>query len=43
MLSVGLALLTDFFSQSFRTPEEATGYLGAPVLASIPKGNENAK
>lgn len=35
--SLGLALVSDFFSPSFRTPSEVTAYLGVPVLASIPK------
>ena len=35
--SLGLALVSDFFSPSFRTPSEVTAYLGIPVLASIPK------
>jgi uncharacterized protein involved in exopolysaccharide biosynthesis len=36
--SLGLAMISDFFSPSFRTPSEVTAYLGAPVLASIPEG-----
>jgi uncharacterized protein involved in exopolysaccharide biosynthesis len=39
--SLGLALVSDFFSPAFRTPAEVTCYLGAPVLASIPKDNQN--
>lgn len=35
--SVGLAVASDFFDPSFRTPEEVTVTLGSPVLASIPK------
>lgn len=35
-LSVGLASVTDYLSPAFRTPEELTTYLGAPVLASLP-------
>jgi uncharacterized protein involved in exopolysaccharide biosynthesis len=35
-LSVGLAFMTDYLSPTFRTPDEITVYLGAPVLASLP-------
>ena len=35
--SLGLATVLDFFNPSFRTPDEVTAYLGAPVLASIPR------
>jgi uncharacterized protein involved in exopolysaccharide biosynthesis len=35
--SLGLAMVLDFFNPSFRTPDEVTAYLGAPVLASIPR------
>jgi uncharacterized protein involved in exopolysaccharide biosynthesis len=39
--SIGLALLSDFFSPSFRTPSEVTAYLDAPVLASLPRESQN--
>lgn len=32
--------LADFLDPSFRTPEELRSYLGAPVLAALPKGGE---
>jgi uncharacterized protein involved in exopolysaccharide biosynthesis len=35
--SLGLATVLDFFNPSFRTPDEVAAYLGAPVLASIPR------
>jgi len=35
--SLGLAMILDFFSTSFRAPAEVTAYLGVPVLAAIPK------
>lgn len=38
--SLGLAFTSDFLNPSFRTPREVTGYLGAPVLASIPKNGK---
>ncbi|HXP82787.1 MAG TPA: Wzz/FepE/Etk N-terminal domain-containing protein [Verrucomicrobiae bacterium] len=38
--SLGLALISDFFSPSFRTPSEVIAYLGGPVLASIPRENQ---
>jgi uncharacterized protein involved in exopolysaccharide biosynthesis len=37
--SLGLAMVTDFFSRSFRTPDEVMAYLGAPVLAAIPRNS----
>ncbi len=37
--SLGLAMVTDFFSTSFRTPDEVMAYLGAPVLAAIPRNS----
>jgi uncharacterized protein involved in exopolysaccharide biosynthesis len=39
--SLGLAFVSDFFSPSFRTPTEVRAYLGAPVLASIPRDDQN--
>lgn len=36
-LSLGAAFITDYVSPSFRTPDEVAGYLGIPVLASLPK------
>jgi uncharacterized protein involved in exopolysaccharide biosynthesis len=38
--SLGLAFTSDFLNPSFRTPDEVTAYLGAPVLASIPKNGK---
>ena len=35
--SLGMAFTSDFLDPSFRTPTEVSAYLGAPVLASIPK------
>jgi len=35
--SLGMAFTSDFLDPSFRTPTEVNAYLGAPVLASIPK------
>jgi uncharacterized protein involved in exopolysaccharide biosynthesis len=35
--SLALAMIADFFSPSFRTPDEVTAYLDTPVLASIPR------
>lgn len=37
--SVSLAFAADYLSSAFRTPDEITLYLGAPVLASLPPGN----
>jgi uncharacterized protein involved in exopolysaccharide biosynthesis len=39
--SLGLAFTSDFLSPSFRTPDEVTACLGAPVLASIPKNGKS--
>jgi uncharacterized protein involved in exopolysaccharide biosynthesis len=36
-LGVSVAFTLDFFDPSFRTPDELASYLGAPVLASLPK------
>jgi len=36
-LSTGLAFASDFLDPAFRTPDEVVAYLGAPVLASLPK------
>ncbi len=41
--SLGLAFVSDLFNPSFRTPGEVTAYLGAPVLAALPKGDEKAR
>ena len=38
-LSVGLAFVNDYLSPAFRTPDELQSYLGAPVLASLPRRN----
>src|SRR5512146_414706 len=35
--SVGLVFTADFLNPSFRTPDEVTAFLEAPVLASLPK------
>ncbi len=35
--SLGMAFTSDFLDPSFRTPTEVTSYLGAPVLAALPK------
>lgn len=35
--SFGAAFVKDYASPSFRTPDEVTGYLDMPVLASLPK------
>ena len=34
--STGLAFASDYLDPSFRTPDDVTTYLGAPVLASLP-------
>jgi capsular polysaccharide biosynthesis protein len=34
--STGAAFAADYLSPAFRTPEEILGYLGMPVLASLP-------
>jgi len=34
--SAGLAFAADYFDPSFRTPEEVVGFLGLPVLVSLP-------
>ncbi len=41
--SLGLALLADFFNPSFRTPSEVTAYLGAPVLAALPRDDQKPR
>ena len=38
--SVGLAFTMDFMDSSFRTPDEVAAFLGSPMLASIPKGDQ---
>ena len=38
--STGFAFAADSLSPAFRTPDEVALYLGAPVLASLPRGNE---
>jgi len=42
-LSVGAAFVADYLNPSFRTPDEVTGYLGEPVLASFPRGIEESQ
>ena len=36
--SVGLGFAVDCLDPAFRTPDEVAYYLGAPVLASLPRG-----
>ena len=38
--SLSTAFILDFMDPTFRTPDELAGYLGAPVLAALPKGGE---
>ena len=38
--SVSTAFVFDFMDPTFRTPDELAGYLGAPVLAALPRGEE---
>ncbi|HKC70413.1 MAG TPA: hypothetical protein VKB60_02265, partial [Terriglobales bacterium] len=38
--SLGLAFAADFLDPSFRTPDEVTAFLEAPVLASLPKNGK---
>jgi uncharacterized protein involved in exopolysaccharide biosynthesis len=38
--SLSTAFVLDFMDPTFRTPDELAGYLGTPVLASLPKGGE---
>ena len=38
--SLSTAFVFDFMDPTFRTPDELAGYLGAPVLAALPKGGE---
>ena len=40
ILSLATAFLLDVLDPTFRTPEELGGYLGAPVLAALPRGGE---
>jgi capsular polysaccharide biosynthesis protein len=35
--STGLAFAADYLDPAFRTPDEVIAYLGAPVLASLPR------
>jgi len=37
--STGLAFVADYLNPAFRTPDEVLAYLGAPVLASLPRKN----
>jgi uncharacterized protein involved in exopolysaccharide biosynthesis len=37
MFSTGLAFTADRLNPAFRTPDEVVAYLGAPVLASLPR------
>jgi uncharacterized protein involved in exopolysaccharide biosynthesis len=36
-VSTGLAFVADYLNPSFRTPDDVVAYLGAPVLASLPR------
>jgi uncharacterized protein involved in exopolysaccharide biosynthesis len=38
-LSITLAFAADYLNPAFRTPDEIIGYLGSPVLASLPRKN----
>jgi uncharacterized protein involved in exopolysaccharide biosynthesis len=38
--SLSTAFVVDFMDPSFHTPDELAHYLGAPVLAALPKGGE---
>ena len=38
--SLSTAFVLDFMDPTFRTPDELAGYLGTPVLAALPKGEE---
>jgi uncharacterized protein involved in exopolysaccharide biosynthesis len=38
--SLSTAFVIDFMDPTFRTPDELAGYLGAPVLAALPKGGD---
>jgi uncharacterized protein involved in exopolysaccharide biosynthesis len=38
-LSTGFVFIGDYLDPSFRTPDEVLGYLGTPVLASLPEKN----
>lgn len=38
-VSVGLALLADYFDPSLRTPDEVQSLLDVPVLAAVPRNN----
>ena len=37
-VSLSTAFVIDLMDPTFRTPDELAGYLGAPVLAALPKG-----
>jgi uncharacterized protein involved in exopolysaccharide biosynthesis len=39
-VSTGLAFAADRFDPAFRTPDEVVGYLGVPMLASLPRRGE---
>lgn len=38
-VSTSLAFVADYLNPAFRTPDEIVGYLGSPVLASLPRRN----
>lgn len=40
IFSLFISFVIDFMDPTFRTPDELGGYLGAPVLAALPRGGE---
>jgi len=38
-MSTTIAFVADYLNPAFRTPDEIVGYLGSPVLASLPRRN----
>jgi uncharacterized protein involved in exopolysaccharide biosynthesis len=40
IFSLSIAFVVDFMDPSFRTPDELANYLGAPVLAALPRRGE---
>jgi len=38
--STGFSFISDYLDPSFRTPDEVMGFLGTPVLASLPQKDE---
>jgi uncharacterized protein involved in exopolysaccharide biosynthesis len=39
VLAGGIGVAADYLDASFRTPDELSSHLGAPVLASLPRGH----